>query len=118
MTSAASFPDGGAARPPTSASSAVDDLLGLENEISAIQVKKSFWVKERISVNQSNMAVEILLNFFVCKFISVLFLFEHLLGRYPSDRSDHPECTTELPDRQHDAVHTHLRPQPGNMSPV
>jgi hypothetical protein len=46
VTSAASFPDGGAARPPTSASSAVDDLLGLENEISAIQVKKMILVKK------------------------------------------------------------------------
>jgi hypothetical protein len=47
VTSAASFPDGGAAHPPTSASSAVDDLLGLENEISAIQVKKIIWVKKK-----------------------------------------------------------------------
>lgn len=47
MTSAASFPDGGAARPPTSASSAVDDLLGLENEISAIQVKKIDFGEEK-----------------------------------------------------------------------
>ena len=39
VTSAASFPDGGSARPTASAGSAVDDLLGLENEISAIQVK-------------------------------------------------------------------------------
>jgi hypothetical protein len=92
VTSAASFPDGGAARPPTSASSAVDDLLGLENEISAIQVKKIIWVKKRISVYQFNMTV----NLFSLLFFSVLF--EHLLGRYPSDRPDHSECTTELPD--------------------
>jgi hypothetical protein len=42
VASAASFPDGGSggARPAAAATSAVDDLLGLENEISAIQVRK------------------------------------------------------------------------------
>ncbi len=45
VTSAASFPDGGP-RAAVSASSAVDDLLGLENEISAIQVPRVSTFKE------------------------------------------------------------------------
>lgn len=44
MSSAASFPDGGganrtAANAAAGGGSAIDDLLGLENEISAIQVR-------------------------------------------------------------------------------
>ena len=38
VMSAASFPEGGGARAQAATTSAVDDLLGLENEISAIQV--------------------------------------------------------------------------------
>ena len=37
VPSAASFPDGAA--PPAAKTTAMDDLLGLESEISAIQVK-------------------------------------------------------------------------------